>query len=192
MAEKKMSEGQLLALAGSLVTAFPRDIHAAVAQTLISNPDILSRRLKAALLAEHPSDKIARRYGKLVVDDVLPVLTDPSQIEFVPVKQDHLERKAKPSEFRERALPVGGNLGLVDGQFLMDHAAEINLDWRVGVVLPGTVVCDAHSGAGEANIGYLVHDSSDHRKLELNFMSLNELVGTGPCYFARIKPSTAK
>lgn len=75
-----------------------------------------------------------------VVEDVEPIKFHIQNIALAPFSQEG-ELAIGSREMRDRAALIGGDFGLVDAEYLLEHQADIPASWQnYGIVFPGTVL----------------------------------------------------
>lgn len=108
-------------------------------QTFLENPSgFVTKGL-------HPSSTLAAALipkGWTVIEDVAPSTFKVRDLKF----KSFFERGEfyiTSKKMRQRAIDMKGNLGLVDGQYLLEHQAEIHVGLGGKyIVLPGTLLRD--------------------------------------------------
>ena len=97
---------------------------------------------KPVVRKRNPSDTLAARYGRRVVDgeDV-----EPTQFKMQDVECVSLLRRGKKFVrgfwLRQQSTKIGANLGLVDAKYIFDHQSEIPAEYRSKIfVFTGTLL----------------------------------------------------
>ena len=118
-------------------------------QAFLANPNGFVKDVKKEKFS---SFVIAAKYGYTVVEDVEPSQFKVKNLKFITFLESG-ESYITGETMRQRAVTLKGNIGLVDGQYLLDHQDEIPKEMRGKyIVFPGTLL----RGSGDdLDVAYL-------------------------------------
>lgn len=113
------------------------------------------KAIVAGMRKGFPPSAIAAKYGYEVVEDVQPAQFQVKDLEFVRFLTAG-EQLVNGDVMRSRAVTLKANLGLTDGQYILDHQDEIPVEMRGKyIILTGTKV---RSPDGRLLVAYLYWD----------------------------------